>query len=303
MIALKVARYRSGVIMNNLFVGGVAIAALIVGPAIAADMPAPVVVESWTGFYAGASLGGRFTDSNWTTTCLSVGAPGGIGCPTNLIAQNGGRLPLANPSAFASATLRPSVYVGYNWQIANWVVGVEGDFGWGKARNDMKGIPGAELLGSGASPGQDTAAVSTTWDASARARAGLLIGTNILLYGTAGASWIHMETSAYCGTARNLVGWCAGPAGPGSNLNTESIASTTRIGWTAGVGAEAMLWLNWLTRIEYRYANYGTFGFTLFPGSGACGAGCDTIAAEATLRTHTVLVGFAYKFGGPFVVR
>src|SRR5262249_42177766 len=126
MIALKVARYRSGVIMNKLFVGGVAIAALIVEPAIAADMPAPpapVVVESWTGFYAGASLGGRFTDSNWTTTCLSVGAPGGIGCPTNLIAQNGGRLPLANPSAFASATLRPSVYVGYNWRTPEFVVG------------------------------------------------------------------------------------------------------------------------------------------------------------------------------------
>jgi len=305
MISLKVVRCRSGVIMNKLLVVGIAIAALIAGPAIAADMPAPapVAVESWTGFYAGASLGGRFTDSNWMTTCLSVGAPGGIGCPVNLVGQNGSRLQMSNPSAFASGTLRPSVYVGYNWQIGSWVVGAEADAGWGKARNDMKGIPGAENLAPAASPGLDTAAVSTTWDASLRARAGFLIGTNVLLYATGGASWIHMETSAYCGSPRNLVGWCAGPAGPGSNLNTESIASTTRVGWTAGVGAEAMLWSNWLTRIEYRYANYGTYGFTLFPGSGACGAGCDTIAAEATLRTHTVLVGFAYKFGGPFIVR
>ena len=125
MISLKVVRCRSGVIMNKLFVGGIAIAALIAGPAIAADMPAPapVVVESWTGFYVGASLGGRFTDSNWMTTCLSVGAPGGIGCPVNLIAQNGSRFTLSNPSAFASATLRPSVYVGYNWQIGSWVSG------------------------------------------------------------------------------------------------------------------------------------------------------------------------------------
>jgi outer membrane immunogenic protein len=219
------------------------------------------------------------------------------------VAQNGSRLPLSNPSAFASATLRPSVYVGYNWQIGNWVVGAEADAGWGKARNDMKGIPGAENLAATASPGLDTAAVSTTWDATLRARAGFLIGTNVLLYATGGASWIHLETSAYCGSPRNLVGWCAGPAGPGSNLNTESIASTTRVGWTGGVGAEAMLWSNWLTRIEYRYANYGTYGFTLFPGSGACGVGCDTIAAEATLRTHTVLAGFAYKFGGPLVAR
>src|SRR5262245_6166183 len=184
MISLKVVRCRSGMIMNKLFVGGIAITALIAGPAIAADMPAPapVVVDSWTGFYAGASLGGRFTDSNWMTTCLSVGAPGGIGCPVNLIAQNGARLPLSNPSAFASATLRPSVYVGYNWQIGNWVVGAEADAGWGKARNDMKGIPGAENLAPTASPGLDTAAVSTTWDASLRARAGFLVGTNVLLY-------------------------------------------------------------------------------------------------------------------------
>src|SRR5262245_620826 len=155
MISLKVVRCRSGVIMNKLFVGGVAIAALIAGRAIAADMPAPapVVVDSWTGFYVGASLGGRFTDSNWMTTCLSVGAPGGIGCPVNLIAQNGPRLPLSNPSAFASATLRPSVYVGYNWQIGTWVVGAEADAGWGKARNDMKGIPGAGEPGIGGEPG------------------------------------------------------------------------------------------------------------------------------------------------------
>src|SRR4029450_9030786 len=191
MISLNVVRCRSGVIMNKLFVGGVAIAALIAGPAIAADMPAPapVVVDSWAGLDAGASLGGRFTDSNWMTTCLSVGAPGGVGCPVNLVAQNGSRLPLSNPSAFASATLRPSVYVGYNWQIGNWVVGVEGDAGSGKARNDMKGIPGAETLLSG-SPGNDTAAVSTTWDASLRARAGFLVGTNVLVYGTGGGCWV-----------------------------------------------------------------------------------------------------------------
>src|SRR5262245_52206877 len=36
---------------------------------------------------------------------------------------------MSNPSAFALATLRPSVYVGYNWQIGSWVVGAEADAG------------------------------------------------------------------------------------------------------------------------------------------------------------------------------
>jgi outer membrane immunogenic protein len=293
-----------GVHMNKLIVSGFAIATLIAAPVSAADMPiaAPVpVVDNWTGFYVGASLGGRFSDSNWTTMCLNQGALGGAGCPTNL-AQNASRFPLSNPAGLSSATLRPSVYLGYNWQIANWVIGAEADIAWGKSSNDIKGIPGAENLALNRSPGEDTATIKSTWDGSARARAGLLVAPNILLYATGGASWIHMEASAFCGTARP-TGWCAGPVRVGSNLGTESITSTTRVGWTAGVGGEALLWSNWLMRIEYRYADYGTLDFTLFPGAGACGAGCDTITAEATLRTHTVLVGFAYKFGGPFFMQ
>lgn len=289
--------------MNKLIVSGVALAALIAGPAMAADMQvkAPQVVDSWTGFYAGVSLGGRLSDSNWSTTCLSPGAPGAAGCPLNLAAQNGLRFPTDNPSGFSSATFRPAGYLGYNWQIGTWVVGAEGDFAWGKSSNSMKGIPGAENLIVTASPGGDTASVRETWDASLRARVGVLVGSNVLLYATGGASWIHMEVEAYCGTARP-IGWCAGPAGGVSNLNKTSSESATRVGWTLGGGAEAMLWSNWLTRIEYRYADYGTFGYTLFPGAGACGVGCDTISAETRLRTHTVLVGFAYKFGGPFAM-
>jgi hypothetical protein len=31
-------------------------------------------------------------------------------------------------------------------------------------------------------------------------------------------------------------------------------------GWTVGGGIEAMLWGNWLGRVEYRFADYGSFG-------------------------------------------
>ena len=42
--------------MNKLILSGAAIAVLIATPATAADMQvnAPVVVDSWTGFYLGA---------------------------------------------------------------------------------------------------------------------------------------------------------------------------------------------------------------------------------------------------------
>jgi outer membrane immunogenic protein len=183
------------------------------------------------------------------------------------------------------------VYLGYNWQVGNWVVGAEADVAYGQGNNSIKGIPGAENLVQLGSPGNDTVTIKDSWDAGARARAGFLITPNMLLYATGGASWIHLEASAFCGSV-NPIGWCRGPAGPASNVGTTSTVSTTRIGWTAGGGIEAMLWSNWLARIEYRYSDYGTFGYTLF-------SGLDAIAAETKFHTHTALVGVAYRFGGP----
>lgn len=253
--------------MNKLIVSSVALVASLAGSAMAADMPIrpPAVVESWTGFYVGVALGGRFSDSTWTTNCLSAGAPGGVGCPLNFVAQNGSRFVTNNPTGFSSATFRPSVYLGYNWQVGNWVLGAEADVAYGQGNNSVKGIPGAENLAAAtaANPGSDTSTVKETWDAGVRGRAGFLITPTMLLYATAGASWIHMEASAFCGSAAP-IGWCQGPAGPGSNLGTVRTASTTKTGWTAGGGIEAMLWSNWLARIEYRYSDYGTFGYTLF---------------------------------------
>ena len=288
-----------GVNMNKLIVNGIALVASLAGSAMAADMQvkAPAVMDSWTGLYAGIALGGRFSDSTWTTNCLSPGVPGGVGCPLNLVAQNGPRFLNDNPSGFSSATFRPSVYLGYNWQAGNWVLGAEGDVAWGQSNNSLRGIPGTENLATPGSPGNDAATLKETWDASVRGRAGFLINSNMLLYATGGASWIHMEASAFCGSAAP-IGWCRGPAGPGSNVGTVSTVSTTRVGWTAGGGIEAMLWSNWLARIEYRYSDYGTFGYTLFSGLGRCGIGCDAIAAETKLHTHTALVGVAYRFGG-----
>ncbi len=157
--------------MNKLIVSSVALVASLAGSAMAADMPIspPVVVESWTGFYAGVALGGRFSDSKWATNCLSAGAPGGVGCPVNF-AANGPRFLTDNPSGLSSATFRPSVYLGYNWQVGNWVVGAEADVAYGQGNNSIKGIPGAENLVQLGSPGNDTVTIKDSWDAGARAR-------------------------------------------------------------------------------------------------------------------------------------
>jgi len=65
--------------MKKLLLGWVAGAALLAGSAMAADLAAvPVVVEpvfTWSGFYAGLSAGGRWSDVMWQTLSVTP-APG-----------------------------------------------------------------------------------------------------------------------------------------------------------------------------------------------------------------------------------
>src|SRR5258707_5465120 len=56
--------------MKKFLLGSVALAAMIAGPAMAADMPLkappPVVVYSWTGCYVGGHVGGKSSRSDLT---------------------------------------------------------------------------------------------------------------------------------------------------------------------------------------------------------------------------------------------
>src|SRR5258705_12668735 len=56
--------------MKRFLLGSVALAAMIAGPAMAADMPLkappPVVVYSWTGCYVGGHVGGKSSRSDLT---------------------------------------------------------------------------------------------------------------------------------------------------------------------------------------------------------------------------------------------
>src|SRR5436190_2742443 len=133
----------------RLLLGTVAALALSapIAPALAADLPVkarpvpvPVAAYSWTGFYIGANAGyswgsGR-TDlegSITTTTRTRVFRSAG---PTLISDVTTGPTTL---TAFASD--RASIdgvigggQVGYNWQTAAWVWGLETDFQWSGER-------------------------------------------------------------------------------------------------------------------------------------------------------------------------
>src|SRR5262245_34797115 len=65
-----------GALMRKLFLGSMAVAAMIAGPAMAADMPVkakappPPVVYDWSGAYVGFNIGGAWYDVERTYTNL-----------------------------------------------------------------------------------------------------------------------------------------------------------------------------------------------------------------------------------------
>ncbi|MGB6534920.1 MAG: outer membrane beta-barrel protein [Xanthobacteraceae bacterium] len=292
--------------MKKALVGIAAIAALglSAGSALAADLsvpyykapPPPPPAWSWTGFYIGGDVGGRWSDPTWDTTCLEPGFAGSS-CPNQTAAPvDAARFFNNNPANFNSTSGRIGVYAGYNWQVSPiWVVGFEGDIAWANNSNTIAGIPGAEQLSTvvAGAPGLDSANVKQTWDGSLRGRLGFLVTPTVMVYGTGGAAFTHASASATCGSAYP-IGWCTTP----SNIGATSTISSDRVGWTAGGGIEAHVWGNWLARAEWRYSDYGTFSGTMFAATPI-----DALSVSTRLRTETGLVGLSYQFGGPVAAR
>src|SRR5204863_3520981 len=81
------------------------------------------------------------------------------------------------------------------------------------------------------------------------------------------------------------VGGCAGPA-------TESFNKTLTT-WTAGGGIEAMFARNWLARVDYRFADFGSLDHIFSQAQTTSGP----ISTSTRFNTHTVTFGLGYKFG------
>jgi outer membrane immunogenic protein len=112
---------------------------------------------------------------------------------------------------------------GYNWQMGQAVVGIEGDYSWVNARNTITEVE---------APNADVASAKLQSLASVRGRAGAVFG-NLFVYGTAGWGWartkFHFNDSdeppalSISRTTSGVVGgvgveWYLTKFGPGSLL-------------------------------------------------------------------------------------
>lgn len=240
---------------------------------------APYVAPfSWTGFYAGVNAGYAWGDSSSSS---SMSCPTG-GCPWNNP---------ANLAAFSSAgtgSLDPDgftggVQAGYNLQSGNIVMGVEVDFnafsldGSRTVTAPVPTLPGLFTASTG---------IATDWLMTARARLGMAVSPNVLIYVTGGLALTDVEVSnGFSDTA-------LAPASAGA-----SSSSKLKTGWALGGGMEMALNRNWTVRGEYLYVDFGSVSTTaLVNNVPNVGNNNNLFSTSADLNAHIARVGLNYKF-------
>ena len=310
-------------IIEKTLIGVAVIAALFGGRAFAADLkataPPPPRFPNWSGPYIGVGVAARYNAVDANITSASVGTPPtAIPLPT---VSAGYTNPLlwwgSGPGAMQfidNISIGLRVYGGWNYQVApDWVVGVEGDYAYANESAVFHGspFPANLLFGSptnlpfGATP-NDEFKVRTTWDGSVRLRGGWLATPSTLFYLTAGLAWAQLGVTSTCSTVATAnVSNCApgnyfsGTLGPASITH-----SGTKLGWTAGTGAEVLFWSNWVARAQYRFSDFGYVSGSgvSFTGTRTC-SGCAaansplTVSYALPFMQHNFEIGIAYKFG------
>jgi outer membrane immunogenic protein len=173
-------------------------------PAEAADMqrvykgpPRPVAnFSNWTGFYLGINGGYGWGRSNWDY-------PSGSSSPSGWLL---------------------GITAGFNYQINNFVLGIEGDLDW--ADINAGGVCAAVACN-----------IKSTYLATIRGRIGYNLD-RFLPYITGGAAFAKVSADA-----------------PSLAL----AASSNRTGWTIGGGIEYAFTGAWSAKLEYLYVDLGNF--------------------------------------------
>lgn len=257
------------IVLSTFIASAASASAADLSPSLYTKAPPPIAaVYNWTGWYVGANGGWAFnnnTTGNLTSfTDLFAGAVAQGSTPSFLAANHEG--------GFGGGQ------VGYNWQTANWVFGLEADFQGadiGKTSTTIFRFADGRVLT--VSTGRD----HIDWFGTVRGRAGVTAGS-ALFYATGGLAY---------GDVKTAVSSVANPTTAGNNYGN---ASDTRVGWAAGGGVEWNFASSWTLRGEYLHINLGQSNVTMsdpvnFPGTTATYRFAHVVDA--------VRVGVNYRIG------
>ena len=282
---------------------------------MAADLPAPVytkappplaAVYNWTGFYVGGNIGYSWGRSSSTEAFSDA---------------TSGLILSASANRFDMNGVIGGAQAGYNWQRDRWVYGLEADIQGSGQKGDTPfscggGTVGATVLAGLSGPcglGHlgDTApfnvvafpvpgnlAQKLEWFGTFRGRVGVTATPTFLVYATGGLAYGEVKTTDAIGGV-NITGT------QGTNVSTSTPVaavfgnSSTRVGWTAGVGIEGVISGNWTAKLEYLYIDLGNVsGSFVTPVVAPSGAFVAT-NYSSHITDNILRVGVNYRLSGP----
>jgi opacity protein-like surface antigen len=266
--------------------------------AIADDLfaPAPSPVFGWTGLYVGGHVGGAWANNDWFFPYDSINSvaqnPTGIPYQTYFPGTRAGlrdairtgyQLPTVGPFNVSSgsnsaSSLLAGVQIGYNYQIKNWVLGVEGEASW------------AGLQGSNLDPNFPT--INHTYTDFIGVLGGRLgyAWDRVLLYGKAGGAWAHDKYSVYSNTTFTVGSGSPAPVTVTTGTMVDA-ATVNRFGYMLGAGVEYALTPQWSVKAEYEYLDFGWQRTTLTPTTTVVSPYDEDIRQ----RIQLAMIGFNYK--------
>ncbi len=295
--------------MKKLLLSGIAVlgAIVVLEPAFADEAPRrerPQQVRerpqreqqqqrqtNWDGGQLGGSNGSSGVNNNFAE-------PGAYICPSS---TEFGVDCFETPFSFGGTkwVYTWGVFAGYRRQFGMFVAGFEGDLHFKNGEHSAEQFtttcfdfdPSGECVFH--REDRKAGSVRQTWDASLRARGGILVTPDTLVYGTAGVAFGEIRgTFQYLGT---LVFTQTGEPS-GDSATASGRFSEIRTGWTAGVGAETEIWRGVKARAEYRYTDFGSFSVNL-PVTSICDGvvGCNTPSSNVRIDLknsfHTIRFG------------
>jgi outer membrane immunogenic protein len=254
--------------MKKFLLATVGLIALgIAAPASAADLaarpytkaPPPVVaIYDWSGFYIGANGGGAWSHKCWDVTSFRAPVtPFSEGCHDATGGVVGGQ-------------------IGYRWQSAGWVFGLEAQGDWADLRgsNISVFIPAWTNNSKIDAFGLFTGQVGYAWN-------------NVLWYVKGGAA---VTDDQYRGTV----------TATGALFDS---ASETRWGGVVGTGLEFGFAPNWSVAVEYDHLFMGNRGITTTSTGVLAGIPAGSIFRTDSIRQDvdmvTARINYHFNWGGP----
>ncbi len=186
--------------------------------------------------------------------------------------------PLSLSSSFEHDTaILGGAQIGYNFQNDRYVFGLEADF----SGTDLSSDSG-ELVNLFNFVRIGTFTSEVDWFGTVRARAGVLLDDDFLVYGTGGLAYGHVTNSI-----GYSIGFCP------RCISDSASGSEVRLGYTVGAGVESNVNDSVKVKLEYLYVDLGSGQF--FEDR----LGRFDVSADSDVNFHVARIGVNIDFDTP----